>query len=73
MNVDATLKLLDGLSCESKEEDNGRRKNWGALLGLSHFEGKGACWSSGMGLGRLTSKSLTHTNLHKPNNKLVNA
>jgi hypothetical protein len=24
-------------------------------------------------LGRLTSKSITHTNLHKPNNKLVNA
>ncbi len=23
------------------------------------------------GLGRSTSKSITHTNLHKPNNKLV--
>jgi hypothetical protein len=27
----------------------------------------------GWGLGRLTSKSITHTVLHKPNNKLVNA
>jgi hypothetical protein len=27
----------------------------------------------GWGLGRLTSNSITHTNLHKPNNKLVNA
>jgi hypothetical protein len=27
----------------------------------------------GWGLGRLTSKSITHTNLHKPNNKLANA
>ncbi len=36
-----------------------------------HFVGKGACWSSGMGLGRTTSSSLIHTNLHKPNNKLV--
>jgi hypothetical protein len=27
----------------------------------------------GWGLGRVTSKSITHTNLHKPNNKLVNA
>jgi hypothetical protein len=24
------------------------------------------------GLGRLTSKSITHTDLHKPNNKLIN-
>jgi hypothetical protein len=33
--------------------------------------GRGACWSSGMGLGRLTSKSLTHMDPHKPNNRLV--
>jgi hypothetical protein len=26
----------------------------------------------GWGLGRVTSKSITHTDLHKPNNKLVN-
>jgi hypothetical protein len=25
----------------------------------------------GWGLGRLTSKLITHTNLHKPNNKLL--
>jgi hypothetical protein len=25
------------------------------------------------GIGRLTSNSLTHTDLHKPNNKLVSA
>jgi hypothetical protein len=28
---------------------------------------------SGWGLGRLRSKSITYTDLHKPNNKLVNA
>ncbi len=27
----------------------------------------------GWGLGRVTSKSITHTDLHKPNNKLVSA
>jgi len=27
----------------------------------------------GWGLRRVTSKSITHTNLHKPNNKLLNA
>ncbi len=37
------------------------------------FTGKGACCSSKIGLGRMTSKSITRTNLHKPNNKLVNA
>jgi len=26
----------------------------------------------GWGLGRLISKSITHTDMHKPNNKLVN-
>ncbi len=65
-------KLLDGLNCESKGEDNGRRKSWGALPGSQHFRGRRACWSFGMGLGILTSTSLTHMDLHKPNNKLVN-
>jgi hypothetical protein len=27
----------------------------------------------GWGLGKVTSKSIIHTNLHKPNNKLVSA
>jgi hypothetical protein len=44
----------------------------GALLDSQHFGGRGVCLSSEMGLGRLTSNSIIHTNLHKPNNKLVN-
>jgi hypothetical protein len=28
---------------ESKGEDNGRRRNWGTLLGSQHFEGRRAC------------------------------
>jgi len=32
---------------------------------------EGRVGALGWGLGRLTSKSITHTNLHKPNNKLV--
>jgi hypothetical protein len=43
------------------------------LSNSQHFGGKGACWSFKMGLGRLTRNSIIHTNLHKPNNKLVNA
>jgi len=33
---------------------------------------KGRVGALGWGLGKLTSKSIVHTNLHKPNNKLVN-
>jgi hypothetical protein len=48
-------------------------KGVGVFLYSQHFGGKGACWSFRMGLGRLTSNSITHTDLHKPNNKLVSA
>jgi hypothetical protein len=34
---------------------------------------EGRVGALGWGLARLTSKSITHTNLHKPNNKLVSA
>jgi hypothetical protein len=30
---DATPKLLDGLNCESKGENSGRKKSWGTFLG----------------------------------------
>jgi len=65
-------KLLDGLNCESKGEDRGRKKSWGMLLG-SHFGGRGVCWSFKMGIERIISNSITLTNLYKPNNKLVSA
>jgi hypothetical protein len=34
---------------------------------------EGHAGASGWGLGIMTSKSIIHTNLHKPNNKLVSA
>jgi hypothetical protein len=34
---------------------------------------KGRVGASGCGLVGMTSKSIIHTDLHKPNNKLVNA
>jgi hypothetical protein len=34
---------------------------------------EGRVGTLGWGLGRLTSNSITHTDLHKLNNKLVNA
>ncbi len=41
--------------------------------GLQHFGGRGACWSSGMGLGRMTSNHSFTRTCTKPNNKLVSA
>ncbi len=38
---------------------------------ISGVEGRAE--ALGWGLGRMTSGSIIHTNLHKPNNKLVNA
>jgi hypothetical protein len=35
--------------------------------------GEGRVGTPGWGLGRLTSNSITHTHLHKPNNKLISA
>jgi hypothetical protein len=34
---------------------------------------EGCARTLGWGLGKMTSKSIIHTNLHKPNNKLVSA
>ncbi len=34
---------------------------------------EGCARAPGWGLKRMTSESIIHTNLHKPNNKLVNA
>jgi hypothetical protein len=56
-------QLLEGLKCESQIENNGRARTWGTLPGSQHYRGiRGACWSSGMGLGRNDKlQSLTRT------------
>jgi hypothetical protein len=42
---------------------------------LAHntYGAEGRAGPSKWGLGQVTSKSIIHTDLHKPNNKLVNA
>jgi hypothetical protein len=40
-------------------------------LACNIFGLEGHARALGWGLGRMTSKSITHTDLHKPNNKLV--
>ncbi len=68
-----TPKLLHGFNYESKSENNERRRIWGAFPSSQHFRGRGVCWSSKMGLGRLTNNSIIYMDLHKSNNKLVSA
>jgi hypothetical protein len=69
----APPKFLDRLNCESKGENNGRRRSWGMLLACSTSKVKGRAGAPEWGLGRLTNNSITQTDLHKPNNKLVSA
>ncbi len=55
-----------------KMKNNGSKKSWVALLGSQHFRGKGACWSSEMGTRKIDKQLITHMDLHKPNNTLIN-
>jgi hypothetical protein len=66
-----TPKLLNGLNCEFKGENNERRRSWGAFPNSQHFEGRGACWGFEMRLGWTTRSSIIHMDMYKPNNKLV--
>jgi len=68
-----TPKLFDRLNCESKLKivegyevrvRSLTRNIWGV---------EGRVGASGWGLGWITSRSIIHTNLHKPNNKLIGA
>jgi hypothetical protein len=66
-----TFKFLDGLNYKSKGENNGRRGVGARSLARSTSGVKERVGAPGWGLGRLTSKSIIHTDLHKPNNKLI--
>ncbi len=68
-----TPKLLNRLNCESKCENNRRTKSCECSLARNTLGMEGCAKASRWGLHRGTSKSITHTNLHKPNNKLVSA
>jgi hypothetical protein len=67
-----TPKLLNRLKCESEVKTTKKSKVGARSLAHNTLGDRGACWSSKMGLGRMTSTySLTQT-CTKPNNKLVN-
>jgi len=61
--------FLDRLQMWIWSENNGRARSRGTLLGSQHFGGgRGACWNSGMGLGRMTSINYSQ-DLHKTNTR----
>jgi hypothetical protein len=68
-----TPKLLDRLTCEAKGENNGKKKFGVHSLAHNISGVKGHVGALGCGLGWMTSGSIIHTNLYKPNNKLVSA
>jgi hypothetical protein len=66
-----TPKLLDKLIASPKVKI---AEGWRVeVRSLTHniLRGEGHAGTPGWGLGRLTSNSTTHTDLHKPNDKLV--
>jgi len=59
-NTNPKMKTMEGEGIETR------------FLARSTSGVEGRARAPGWGLGRLTSKSITHMDLHKPNNKLVN-
>jgi hypothetical protein len=64
--------LMDSIACPKVKttEEKGVRAH---SLACNTSRVKGCVEALGSRLGKLTSKSITHTNLYKPNNKLVSA
>jgi hypothetical protein len=67
-----TPKLLDRFHCESKGETTKRKRDEVCSLAHSTSGVKGRVGALGWGLWQVTKRLIIHTNLHKPNNKLVN-
>jgi hypothetical protein len=66
-----TPKLLDRFKCESKGENNGRIRSWVRFLACNTSKIEGRARALKWGLGQVISESIIHTDLHKPNNKLI--
>jgi hypothetical protein len=65
-------QLLEGLKCESKWKTT--EEGGVGMYSLAHntLRGRGACWSSGMGLGRIDKLIHSHGPAHNPH-KVVGA
>jgi len=64
--------LMDSIASPKVKTSEGERVEVRSLV-RNILGVKGCARDLGWGLGRLTSKSITHTDLHKPNNKFVSA
>jgi hypothetical protein len=67
-----TSKFLDGLKCESKLKTVEKQGIKARSLAYSTLRGKGACWNSEMGLGRVISINYLHE-LAQNQHKVVSA
>jgi len=71
-HVHAPFTLLEKLKCEFESENNRRKKTRGTFPNSQHFVGRGRARAHGWGLRSMTNELIIHTDLHKPNNMLVN-
>jgi hypothetical protein len=65
-----TPKLFLRFKCEFEGENNERRSD---NMFSNTLKIERCVEALGQGLGRVTSGSIIHTNMHKQNNKLINA
>jgi len=66
------FQLLEGLKCESKWKTAEKGGVETGSLAHNTLRGRGACWSSGMGLGRIDKLIHSHGPAHNPH-KMVSA
>ncbi len=64
--------LMDSIASPKVKTSEGERIGVHSLV-CSTLGVEGRAEALGQGLGRMTSNSITHMDLHKPNNKLINA
>jgi hypothetical protein len=72
-STDALPSFLDGLIASPKVHTTKREGIGACSLAYSTLGVKGHAGIPRWGLGILTNNSITHTNLQKPNNKLISA
>jgi hypothetical protein len=65
-------QLLEGLKCESKWKTTEEGRVGARSLTHNTLRGRGACWTSGMGLGRIDKLTHSHGPAHNPH-KVVSA
>jgi len=78
--ISSLLSSINALSNSSKNSNTNpkvktmEKEKIGIRSPTCNILGVGGCVGTpGWGLGQMTNGSIIHTNLHKPNNKLVNA